>query len=432
MIQVVSAHKVSKKPDCIFSYNPLHWLLIDTALAPTSRHWSGMSTIAGIHKHRAAMTRWRRDIHAHPEIAFEEHRTAEIVAAQLESFGIEVATGIAGTGIVGTIKKGRGNRAIGLRADLDALLIHEANDFAHASKYPSKMHACGHDGHTAMLLGAAKYLSEEAEFEGTVHLIFQPAEENEGGGRAMVDDGLFDKYPVESVFGMHNIPGMAAGTFAIKEGPMMAAFDIFNVKIIGRGGHAAMPQLTIDPIVIASKIIEAFQSIVSRFVDPQEPVVLSITQVHAGDAYNVIPGEAEIKGCTRYFKPGTLTLLEKNMRRMANEICQAYGAEVEFLYEPRYPPLVNTATEAEVAGRVASEIVGAKHVNLKPKSTMGSEDFAFMLQEKPGSYIWIGNGKSASLHNAEYDFNDAINVIGASYWVRLVEHLLPPISSMDC
>ncbi|MDG1443166.1 MAG: M20 family metallopeptidase [Pseudomonadales bacterium] len=389
-----------------------------------------MKTIDSIEKYKNEMTQWRRDIHAHPEIAFEEHRTAQVVAEKLESFGIEVETGIAGTGVVGTITKGRGNRAIGLRADLDALPIHEANEFPHKSKHPGKMHACGHDGHTTMLLGAAKYLAEEAEFEGTVHLIFQPAEENEGGGRAMIEAGLFDKYPVESVFGMHNIPGMAVGTFAIKSGPMMAAFDIFNVKVIGKGGHAAMPQFTIDPIVIGAKIIEAYQSIISRFVDPQQPAVISITQIHGGDAYNVIPDSIDIKGCTRCFSPKIQMLMETKMRQMATDICKAYGATAEFTYEKRYPPTVNSQAETDIAASVAAGIVGTERVNTRPTAAMGSEDFAFMLQEKPGAYIWVGNGDgegSCSVHNPGYDFNDDVLPIGASYWVKLAETLLPPI-----
>lgn len=389
-----------------------------------------MKTIEAIERFKHEMTSWRKDIHAHPEMAFEEHRTAKIVAEKLESFGIEVETGIAGTGVVGTLKKGRGNRAVGLRADLDALPIHEANEFEHKSKHDGKMHACGHDGHTCMLLGAARYLAESGEFEGTVNFIFQPAEENEGGGRAMVEAGLFDKYPVESVFGMHNIPGMPVGTFAIKSGPMMAAFDMFKLKIIGRGGHAAMPQFTIDPIVIGTKIVEAYQSIVSRFTDPQDPVVLSVTQFHAGDAYNVIPNDVEISGCTRCFSPKIQERLEKQMRHMARQICDAYGATCEFTYERRYPPTINSELESEIAGQVASGIVGSERVNLNPRPAMGSEDFAFMLMEKPGSYIWIGNGDgegSCMVHNPGYDFNDDILALGATYWVKMVETILPPI-----
>jgi len=375
------------------------------------------------------MQKWRRDIHAHPEIAFEEHRTAKIVAEKLESFGIEVETGIAGTGVVGTLKKGMGNRSIGLRADLDALLINENNDFEYKSKTPGQMHACGHDGHTTMLLGAAKYLAEQGNFDGTVNFIFQPAEENEGGGRAMIEDGLFDKYPVESVYGMHNIPGMPVASFAIRPGPIMAAFDIFNLTVIGRGGHAAMPQTTVDPIIVGTKIIDAFQAIVSRSIDPQEPSVLSVTQFHGGDAYNVIPNQVEIKGCTRCFSPKVQKKLEDEMRQISESICKAYGADCKFHYEHRYPATINSEEEALLAGRVAQEVVGEERVNLSPKPAMGSEDFAYMLQEKPGSYIWIGNGDgegSCMIHNPGYDFNDEILPIGATYWVKMAEEILKP------
>ena len=389
-----------------------------------------MNIIPQLTADKDIMAAWRRDIHAHPEIAFEEHRTAEIVANKLREFGLEVETGIAGTGVVGTLTKGRGNRAIGLRADLDALLIQEANEFAHKSTHAGKMHACGHDGHTTMLLGAAKYLAEHGEFEGTVYFIFQPAEENEGGGRAMVEAGLFDRYPMEAVYGMHNIPGMPVGTFAVKPGPMMAAFDIFELVITGNGGHAAMPHLTIDPVVIGTKIVEAYQSIVSRSIDPQDPVVLSVTQFHAGDAYNVIPNEVSISGCTRCFSPKVQAKLKAQMKQVATEICRAYGASCEFKYERRYPPTVNSEIEAHLAGSVAAELVGADRVNLNPKSAMGSEDFAYMLQEKPGAYIWIGNGDgegSCMVHNPGYDFNDEILPIGATWWAKLAETSLPPI-----
>jgi len=389
-----------------------------------------MNTIKELEDLQKEMQSWRRDIHAHPEIAFEEHRTAQVVAEKLESFGIEVETGIAGTGVVGTLKKGTGNRSIGLRADLDALLINEANDFEHKSKNPGKMHACGHDGHTVMLLGAAKYLAEQGNFDGTVNFIFQPAEENEGGGKAMIDDGLFDKYPVESVYGMHNIPGMPVASFAIKPGPIMAAFDVFNVRIIGKGGHAAMPQTTIDPIIIGTKIVEAYQSIVSRFINPQEPAVLSVTQFHAGDAYNVIPNDIEIKGCTRCFSPEVQKQLEDQMKQITKSICEAYGASYEFEFERRYPATINSEDESEIAGKVAQQMVGKDRVNLSPTPAMGSEDFAYMLQEKPGSYIWIGNGDgegSCMVHNPGYDFNDEILPIGATYWVKMTEEILPPI-----
>jgi amidohydrolase len=388
-----------------------------------------MKIIKELEDLQGEMQEWRRDIHAHPEIAFEEHRTAQIVADKLESFGIEVETGIAGTGVVGTLRKGMGNRSIGLRADLDALLINETNDFEYKSKKPGQMHACGHDGHTTMLLGAAKYLSEQGNFDGTVNFIFQPAEENEGGGRVMIEDGLFDKYPVESVYGMHNIPGMPVGSFAIKPGPIMAAFDIFNLKVIGRGGHAAMPQTTVDPIIVGTKIIDAFQAIISRSIDPQEPSVLSVTQFHGGDAYNVIPNQVEIKGCTRCFSPNVQKKLEDEMRQISESICKAYGADCEFHYEHRYPATINSEEEANLAGQVAQEIVGEQRVNLSPKPGMGSEDFAYMLQEKPGSYIWIGNGDgegSCMIHNPGYDFNDEILPIGATYWVKMAEEILKP------
>jgi amidohydrolase len=390
-----------------------------------------MNIIPQLAADKDIMSTWRRDIHAHPEIAFEEHRTAQLVAEKLREFGLEIETGIAGTGVVGTLTKGRGNRAIGLRADLDALPIQEANKFAHKSTHPGKMHACGHDGHTTMLLGAAKYLAEHGEFEGTVYFIFQPAEENEGGGRVMVEEGLFDRYPMEAVYGMHNIPGMPVGTFAVKPGPMMAAFDIFELVVTGKGGHAAMPHLTIDPILVGTKIVEAYQSIVSRSIDPQDPVVLSVTQFHAGDAFNVIPNKVSISGCTRCFSPRVQEKLEAQMKQVATEICRAYGATCEFKYERRYPPTVNSEIEAHLAGSVATELVGADSVNLNPKPAMGSEDFAYMLQEKPGAYIWIGNGDgegSCMVHNPSYEFNDEILPIGATWWVKLAETSLPPIT----
>ena len=389
-----------------------------------------MEIIKELEELQPEMQSWRRDFHAHPEIAFEEHRTAKIVAEKLESFGIEVETGLAGTGVVGTLKKGTGNRSIGLRADLDALLINEANDFEHKSKTPGKMHACGHDGHTTMLLGAAKYLAEKGDFDGTITFIFQPAEENEGGGKVMIDDGLFDKYPVESVFGMHNIPGMPVGTFAMKSGPIMASFDIFNLKIIGKGGHAAMPHTAIDPIIIGTKIVDAYQSIVSRYIDPQEPVVLSVTQFHGGDAYNIIPNEIEIKGTVRCFSSKVQESIESQMEQITSSICSAYGANYELGYERRYPATINTAEEVTISEKVAKNISGDEMVHTSPTPSMGSEDFAFMLQERPGSYIWIGNGDgegSCMLHNPGYDFNDEILPIGATYWVNMAEEILSPI-----
>ena len=391
-----------------------------------------MKTIPAIEALTNDLTAIRRDIHRHPEIAFEDHRTASLGANKLRDWGLDVTEGIAGTGVVGSLSKGRGNRAIGLRADLDALRIQEANSFAHKSGNDGKMHACGHDGHTTMLLGAARHLAEHGDFEGTVHFIFQPAEENEGGGRAMVEAGLFDQFPVEAVYGMHNIPGMAVGTFAIRPGPMMAAFDMFDVLITGRGGHAASPHLTVDPITVGTKVVEGFQSIVSRILDTQEPAVLSVTQFHGGDAFNVIPNEVQISGCTRSFSPRTQDRLEASMRDILSGVCAAYGATFEFTYDRRYPPTINSANEAEIAGQVAVQVVGAKQVNLSPRPAMGSEDFAFMLQEKPGSYIWIGNGDgegSCMVHNPGYDFNDEILPIGVTYWVQMAETILAPVSS---
>ena len=389
-----------------------------------------MELIKELLEQQPEMQKWRRDIHAHPEIAFEEHRTAKFVAEKLLSFGLDVETGIAGTGVVGTLKRGTGNRSIGLRADLDALLINEANNFEHKSKNPGKMHACGHDGHTTMLLGAAQYLSMKGNFDGTIHFIFQPAEENEGGGKVMVDEGLFEKYPVEAVYGMHNIPGMPVGTFAVKPGPIMASFDIFNLTVIGKGGHAAMPQTTIDPILIGTKIVDAYQSIVSRYINPQEPVVLSVTQFHGGDAYNVIPNEIEIKGTVRCFSSKVQASVEGQMEKITESICKAYGAKFNFEYERRYPATINSHDEVETSLKVARGISGDGMVNSSPTPSMGSEDFAFMLQEKPGSYIWIGNGDkegSCMLHNPGYDFNDEILPIGATYWVEMAQEILSPI-----
>jgi hippurate hydrolase len=372
------------------------------------------------------MTRWRREIHAHPETAFEERQTSEFVAARLAEFGIEVHRGLAGTGLVGTLK-GRGGegRAIALRADMDALHIHEKNGFAHASKNEGKMHACGHDGHTTMLLGAARYLAETRNFNGTVHFIFQPAEENEGGGRVMVEEGLFEKFPVEAVFGMHNWPGLPVGQAVVRPGPMMAAFDIFEIAVKGKGAHAAMPHQGIDPVPIAAQIVGGLQTITSRTVNPLESAVVSVTQIHGGDTWNVIPDEVVLRGTVRTFQPEIGEMVEARMRRIAESTAAAYGASVACRYERRYPPTINSPEETELAAAALAEIVGEGNVRRDVPPNMGSEDFAFMLQAKPGSYIWIGNGESgASLHNPGYDFNDEILPIGASYWARLVERTL--------
>jgi len=386
-----------------------------------------MNVIAEIAQEHTKLTEWRRELHQHPELAFEEHRTAAFVANKLESFGLQVTTGIAGTGVVGTLSRGGGNRAIGLRADLDALPILEANEFEHVSKTPGVMHACGHDGHTIMLLGAAEYLANHGDFSGTIHFIFQPAEENEGGARAMVEAGLFEQFPVESVYGMHNIPGIPVGAFAIKDGPIMAAFDIFEIEVIGKGGHAAIPQQTVDPIIVASQIVMALQTLVSRQINPLEPSVLSVTRVHAGEAYNVIPDSAVIRGCTRCFSTKIQQQLEDGIAKISEQIAGSFGATVNVTYERRYPPTVNAVRETDDAIQAAAETVGMNNVNTSPTPSMGSEDFAYMLLAKPGSYIWIGNGRgegSCMIHNPGYDFNDDILPIGASYWAHLSQSLL--------
>ena len=372
------------------------------------------------------MAEWRHDIHAHPETAFEEQRTSALVAKKLESFGLSVHRGLGRTGVVGTLSAGAGKRAIGLRADMDALHIHEKNGFDHRSQHVGKMHACGHDGHTTMLLGAAKYLAETKHFDGMVHFIFQPAEENEGGGREMVEQGLFDKFPCDSVYGMHNWPGMAVGQFGLRSGPMMASFDIFEIELTGRGSHAALPHTGIDPVVAASALVQALQSITSRNVDPIESSVVSVTQIHAGDTWNVIPDSAVVRGTTRAFRPEVQDLIERRVREISNGVAATYATQVKVRYERRYPPTVNAARETEICASVLERMVGAENVVRVPP-VMGSEDFAFMLQAKAGCYVFVGNGPGEGgcmLHNPHYDFNDEVLPLGASYWANLVEHIL--------
>ncbi len=374
------------------------------------------------------LTAWRRDIHAHPETAFEEQRTSDVVAAKLESFGIEVHRGLAGTGVVGRLRAGQGNRAVALRADMDALHIAEQNNFAYKSTHDGKMHACGHDGHTTMLLGAARYLAKTKEFNGTIYFIFQPAEENEGGARVMIEQGLFDKFPVEAVYGMHNMPHLPAGQFAVRPGPMMATFDIFEMTITGHGSHAGMPHQGTDPIVIAAQIVTALQTIVSRTTNPLDAAVVSVTQIHAGDTWNVIPDTVTLRGTTRAFRAEVQDQFEPGLRRIAEGLCAALGARADLRYERRYPATVNTAEETEQAVAAAVQIAGSDKVDRDPVPLMGAEDFAFMLQKQPGCYIWIGNGArdgGCMLHNPRYDFNDAILPLGASYWARLAENVLP-------
>ena len=387
-----------------------------------------MPIINRIAEFHGEMTAWRRDIHAHPETAFEENRTADIVAAKLEAFGIEVHRGLAGTGVVGTLRgSADGAGTIGLRADMDALHIDEKNTFDHRSRNHGKMHACGHDGHTTMLLGAAKYLAETRNFAGTVHFIFQPAEENEGGGRVMVEEGLFDRFPAQAVYGMHNMPGMPVGTIGAKVGTMMAAADRFDLTVRGKGAHGAMPHLGLDPVVTAAQIVQGLQTIASRITDPVESIVISVTQLEAGHTYNVIPDEAILRGTTRAFTSAVQATIQPLMLRVAEGIAASAGCSVELDYRTGYPPTVNTAQEVELAADAAEQIVGAANVDRDVTPLMGAEDFAFMLQERPGAYVWIGNGPGeggCTLHNPHYDFNDEVLTIGASYWARLAESVL--------
>jgi amidohydrolase len=388
-----------------------------------------MAIINRIGEFHAELTEWRRDLHAHPEIAFEEERTSDFVAAKLDGFGLdEVHRGIAKTGVVGVLRNGSSDTVIGLRADMDALPIHEETGADHASKTPGKMHACGHDGHTTMLLGAARYLAETRNFDGTVVFIFQPAEENEGGGRVMLEEGLFERFPVERVFGMHNWPRMPLGQFAMRPGPVMAAADRFTIRLEGHGGHGAMPHVSRDPLVAAAQIVTALQTIVSRQVDPVESAVVTVTQIHGGDAYNVIPQSAFLTGTCRSFQPAIRTLLERQVKRISEGIGTSLGIRVEVDYELGYPPTVNSEAETEVAAAAAAEIAGEDKVDRAPPQVMGAEDFAFMLEQKPGSYIFIGNGgdeDSPMVHHPAYDFNDEALPFGASYWARLVERELP-------
>ena len=371
---------------------------------------------------------WRRDIHAHPEIAFDEVRTSDIVAEKLESFGIDVHRGLAKTGVVGTLAVGNSNRAIGLRADLDALDIHEENTFGHVSTNPGKMHACGHDGHTAMLLGAAKYLSETRRFNGTVQFIFQPAEENEAGGRVMCEDGLFELFPVEAVYGMHNQPGLPLGKFGVRVGPSMASADMFDIQISGKGSHAAHPHQGADPIVTGAEIVTALQRVVSRSANPIEATVISVTQFHAGTNTNVIPETANIKGTCRALSRSVQDMIEARMEQVVKGIAAAHGLKAEFTYDRRYPVLVNTQEETLKAIKAAQSVVGEENVATDHPPTMGSEDFAWMLLERPGCYIRVGNGEGEDggcvVHNPLYDFNDDAAVYGASYWAELVEQQL--------
>ncbi|QOY94315.1 amidohydrolase [Massilia sp. UMI-21] len=395
-----------------------------------------MKLVEPILAHQAELQEIRRDLHAHPELCYEEQRTADMVAARLTEWGIPIVRGLGVTGVVGIIKNGSSERAIGLRADMDALPMQEINGFAHASRHPGKMHACGHDGHTAMLLGAAHHLAQHRNFDGTVYLIFQPAEEGGGGARRMMDDGLFEQFPMQAVYGMHNWPGIPEGNFGVVSGPMMASSNEFRVTVRGKGAHAAQPHRGIDPVMVAVQIAQAWQTIVSREKNPLESAVLSITQIHAGSATNVIPDEAELVGTVRTFSTGVLDLIQRRMEEIANGVAAAFHASVNFNFKRNYPPLINHPEQTGFAVEAMRDVVGAERVDTNVEPTMGAEDFAFMLQEKPGCYVFIGNGEGAhragghglgpcQLHNTSYDFNDNLLPIGASFWVRLVEMSLP-------
>jgi hippurate hydrolase len=390
-----------------------------------------MQLLDSIVTQAAAIAAVRRDLHAHPELCFQEVRTADVVAAKLTEWGIPVHRGLGTTGVVGIIKNGTSARAVGLRADMDALPMQEFNTFAHASQHAGKMHACGHDGHTAMLLAAAQHFAKNRNFDGTVYVIFQPAEEGGGGAREMIKDGLFEKFPMEAVFGMHNWPGSQVGQFAVSPGPVMASTAEFKIVIRGKGSHAAMPHLGIDPVPIACQVVQAFQNIISRNVKPIDAGVISVTMIHAGEATNVVPDSCELQGTVRTFREEVQVLIEKRMQQVAEHVCAAHEARCEFEYVRNYPATVNSEAEAEFARQVMVSIVGEHNVQVQ-EPTMGAEDFAFMLQAKPGAYCFIANGDGSHrdmghgagpcmLHNPSYDFNDDLIPLGATYWVRLAE-----------
>jgi hippurate hydrolase len=373
----------------------------------------------------------RRDLHAHPELAFEETRTAEVVAVRLKALGLEVHTGIARTGVVGVLKAGNSTRAIGLRADMDALPLPEANTFAHRSCHEGRMHACGHDGHTAMLLGAAEALAklrDQGRFDGTVYFIFQPAEEHEGGGRVMVEEGLFERFPMEMVFGLHNWPGLPAGSIAVAEGPVMAGADRFDIRITARGAHAAMPHQGTDAILAGAALVEALQSLVSRATDPLDPAVVSVTRFHAGHADNILPEQAQLGGTVRCFDPTLQDALEAGMRRVCQGVELTHRVKVDMDFLRGYPPTINATAAAAHSRTAATATVGAERVFVNLKPSMGAEDFAYLARAVPGCYVWLGNGPGTGgcmLHSPHYDFNDEIIATGIRYWVKLVETALP-------
>jgi amidohydrolase len=390
-----------------------------------------MKIIDSLTTQAASIAAVRRQIHANPELCFKEIQTADLVAAKLTEWGIPIHRGMGTTGVVGIVKNGTSSRAIGLRADMDALPMQEFNTFAHASKNAGKMHACGHDGHVAMLLAAAQHFATQRNFDGTVYLIFQPAEEGGGGAREMIKDGLFEKFPMEAVYGMHNWPGMAVGKFAVSPGPVMASSNEFKIVIHGKGGHAALPHNGLDPVPVACQMVQAFQTIISRNKKPIDAGVISVTMIHAGEATNVIPDSVEIQGTVRTFSIEVLDMIEQRMKEIAEHTSAAFGATCDFEFERNYPPTINSEKEANFAAKVMADIVGAANV-LPQEATMGAEDFAYMLMAKPGAYCFIANGEGdhreighgggpCMLHNPSYDFNDDLIPLGATYWVRLVE-----------
>lgn len=397
-----------------------------------------MKTIPEIAAWQDEFTAIRRDLHAYPELRYDEHRTAGLVAERLAGWGLEVTRGLGGTGVVATLRAGKSSRSVGLRADMDALPVLEQNQFPHRSLHPGRMHACGHDGHTTMLLAAARYLAGRRNFDGTAHFIFQPAEEGGAGARAMIESGLFKRFPCEAVFGIHNWPGLPAGHFAVNPGAIMASSNEFRITVRGKGGHAAMPHNTRDPVFAAIQIANGLQGIITRNKKPVDAAVLSITRLHAGEASNVIPDEASLGGTVRTFNIEALDLIESRMRQLAAATAAAHDCTAETGFERNYPPTINSPAETEFAVSVMREVCGADSVIANVEPTMGAEDFAFMLLAKPGCYAFIGNGDGVHrtsghgegpcmLHNASYDFNDELIPIGGTYWVRLVERYLPRV-----
>jgi hippurate hydrolase len=393
-----------------------------------------MQLIESILADAATVQAIRRDLHAHPELCFQEQRTSDLIAKSLSDWGIPIHRGLGTTGVVGIIKNGSSARAVGLRADIDALPMSEHNQFAHASQHPGKMHACGHDGHTAMLLAAAKHLARHRHFDGTVYLVFQPAEEGGGGAREMIKDGLFERFPMEAIFGMHNWPGMGVGQFAIKDGPCFASSNEFKIVIRGKGSHGAMPHLGIDPVPVACQIVQAFQTIITRNKRPIDTGVISVTMIHAGEATNVVPESVEIQGTVRTFTTEVLDLIERRMKQVAESTCAAFEASCDFEFARNYPPTINHTAETIFARSVMQQMVGAQNV-FEFEPTMGAEDFSYFLQHRPGAYFVIGNGDGSHregghglgpcmLHNPSYDFNDELIPLGATFWVRLAEQWL--------